>query len=100
VIELEETSDGIILPVQAQPKAQKNGIVGEHAGRLKVAVTEPPDKGKANDALVRVLASALALKRAEIELVSGQTSATKRFRVAGVGREELAARIAACLEET
>ena len=48
-IELTTTADGVILPVQAQPRAKRSEIVGEHNGRVKVAVTEVPEKGKANE---------------------------------------------------
>lgn len=93
MIELEESANGVLLPVQAQPKARKNGLVGTHDGRLKVAVTQAPEKGKANDALVKLLASALGLRRSQIELVSGATSSRKMFLVTGVDIPELQRRI-------
>ncbi len=100
MIDLEPHGDGVILPVQARPKARRNGVVGEHAGRLKVAVTEPPDKGKANDALVRVLADALGVKRSQVELIAGQASAAKKFLVTGVPRDELSHTIEMLLAES
>ncbi len=93
MIELEESASGVLLPVQAQPKARKNGLVGIHNGRLKVAVTQAPEKGKANDALGKVLASALGLRRSQIELVSGATSSKKTFLITGVAIQELRQRI-------
>jgi uncharacterized protein (TIGR00251 family) len=98
MIVLEDRSGGVIIPVQAQPKARRQGVVGEHAGRLKVAVTAPPDKGKANDALVDVLAEALGVKRGQVELASGATSTAKTFLVTGVSKDELARRIADLLD--
>ena len=79
MIELEQTPTGVRLPVQAQPKARKNGLAGTHDGRLKVAVTQAPEQGKANNALVKVLAAALGLRRSQIELVSGATSSKKNL---------------------
>ena len=93
MIELEPSATGVLLPVQAQPKARKNGPVGEHNSRLKVAVTQAPEKGKANNALVKLLASALGLRRSQIELVSGATSSKKMFRITGVEIQELRRRI-------
>lgn len=89
--------DGVLLPVQAQPGARRNGLVGVHAGRLKVAVTQAPEKGKANDAIVEVLADELSLKRSQIALVSGPTNSRKVFRVRDLTLDELAERIAGCL---
>jgi hypothetical protein len=63
VIDLEETDEEIILPVQAQPKAKKNALVGTHDGQLKVAITQAPERGKANDAIIKLLAKTLGLKR-------------------------------------
>lgn len=96
-IQLDESSSGILLQVKAQPGARRNGITGEHAGALKVAVTQAPEKGKANDAIIEVLAEALHLKRNQIELVSGMTSPQKKFLVTGITRQELEERIRSVL---
>lgn len=93
MIDLEQDGDDVLLPVRAQPKARKNAIVGVHAGRLKVAVTQAPEKGKANTALVKVLAADLGLKRSQIQLVSGATSPQKVFRIANVSVLEIRQRI-------
>jgi len=97
-VQLEQTSEGIVLPVKAQAGARRNGVVGEHAGSLKVAVTQAPEKGKANDAIIEVLAELLDLKRSHVQLVSGTTSSQKKFLVAGVALDELHQRIERLLE--
>lgn len=97
MIELQENGDAVLLPVQAQPRARKPGIVGIHAGRLKVAVSEVPEKGKANGAISTALAEALNLKPVQIELYRGATSTKKVFRISGIAPEELQQRIAAVL---
>lgn len=94
---LESHPNGSILSIQAQPKARKNGIVGIHAGRLKVAVTQAPEKGKANESIIRVLADALDLGRSQIELLSGQTASTKRLLITGIAPAELEERVNAAL---
>ena len=97
MIELTEHAEGVLLPVRAQPGAKANAVRGEQAGALKVAVTQIAEKGKANDALVEVLASALELKRSQIELVAGETQRDKRFLIRSVTRDELSAKIAAAI---
>ena len=99
MIRLEETSAGIVLPVKAQAGARRHGVVGEHAGLLKVAVTQAPEKGKANEAIMEVLADRLALKRSLLQLVSGATSSQKRFLVTGVSLDDLTQRIERLLVE-
>lgn len=86
------------LPVQAQPGARRNAVVGVRDGRLRVAVTQAPEKGKANEALVEVLAEVLDLKKSQIALVSGETSRQKQFLITGLSLAELSQRIAVCLE--
>lgn len=95
MVELQTTTEGIILPVHAQPGARKNGITGIHAGRLKVAVTQAPEKGKANQALLKLLAELLAIKRSQITLVAGETSSHKKFLITGVDLAMLQRRLLA-----
>ena len=93
-IPLEETAEGVLLPVLAKPKASRNAILGALAGRLKVAVTTVPEKGKANDAILRLLAKSLNLRGSQVELASGETNQRKFVLVRGISVEELRGRIA------
>ncbi len=97
MIAVAEHAEGLVLPVRAQPGARRNGVQGEQAGALKVAVTAPPQDGRGNEALAEVLRAALGLKRSQLELVGGATSRDKRFLVRGVARAELERRLAALL---
>jgi hypothetical protein len=98
MISLAAHAYGVILPVRAQPGARKNAVVGEHNGALKVAVTAAPEKGKANKALVKLLAESLGLSKSHIELVSGETSQDKRFLIRAVDAATLAERIGRALD--
>ena len=51
---------------------------------LKVAVTTAPEKGKANRAIIALLAKSLGVRKAQITLLTGQTSPEKRFLITGV----------------
>jgi uncharacterized protein (TIGR00251 family) len=95
MIQIVEHAEGCILPVRAQPGARKAGILGEHAGSLKVAVTSPPEDGRANKALVELLAGVLNLKRSQVKLFSGETSREKRFIIEGIAKRELEILLAA-----
>jgi uncharacterized protein (TIGR00251 family) len=96
LIQLESLAHGVVLPVRAQAGARNNGIQGEHDGALKVSVTQAPEKGKANKAIVKVLAKQLGLRKSHISLISGETSSQKRFSIDSVSVEELRRRIEAC----
>jgi uncharacterized protein (TIGR00251 family) len=87
-------AEGATLAVRAQPGARKNAVLGEQAGALKVAVTAPPEDGRANAALVEVLKDWLCVKRSQVELIAGQTNRNKVFLIRGVTAEALAERVA------
>jgi uncharacterized protein len=95
VIALSEHEDGYVLPVRAQPGARRPGVQGEQAGALKIAVTAPPQDGRANEALLELLRDVLGLRRSQIELIGGATARDKRFLIRGLTREELERRVAA-----
>ena len=92
-IALEPHPEGTILPVRAHPGARRNEIRGEQNGMLRVSVTQAPEKGKANKALIAVLSKGLSLKKSQIELISGATSPEKRFLVREVSLSQLQERI-------
>jgi uncharacterized protein len=97
MIELTQAKNGVIVPVNAQPGARRNAIVGERAGALRVAVTAPPDKGKANAAILELLAEALDCRPSDVGLVSGDTARQKRVLLVGLTVDEVARRIAKVL---
>jgi uncharacterized protein (TIGR00251 family) len=88
-IQICDHAEGCVVRVRAHPGARHNAIVGEKDGALKVAVTAPPDKGRANDSIVLVLADSLGLKRSQVELIGGATSRAKKFLVRDVTAEVL-----------
>ena len=89
----EQTALGVIVLVKAQPGAKQNGITGEHDGMLKVSVTAPPDKGKANQAIIACLAQQLGTSKSAIRLLSGATSRQKRFLIEGLPLPEVERRL-------
>jgi uncharacterized protein (TIGR00251 family) len=97
VIALTDHAEGVVLPVRAQPGARKAGVQGEQAGALKVAVTAPPEDGRANKALLELLRELLGLKRSQLELVGGLTSRDKRVLIRGMSASNLHARLASLL---
>jgi uncharacterized protein (TIGR00251 family) len=97
MITITDHLEGVVLNVRAQPGASRGGLRGEQRGSLRVAVTQVAEKGKANQALIEVLAECLRLKRSQLEWLAGLTQRDKRLLVRGVSRDELAQRIEAAL---
>ena len=81
---LREHPDGVLLSVRVQPGSRKAGILGVHGTQLKVAVHAPPEKGKANEALLEVLAEVLGLRKKQIVLQQGATNQNKVVLLMGI----------------
>ncbi len=94
MIELTPDETGVRLPVKVVPGASRTRLQGELDGRAKIAVAAPPEKGKANAALVAYLAGELGIRRQCVTVVQGQTSPVKTVHLAGVTAEAVRAWLA------
>jgi uncharacterized protein (TIGR00251 family) len=92
-IELHRRGDAVEIPLLVVPGASRERILGEHDGRLRLAVTAPPEGGAANRAVVRRLAAVLGRRRADVTIESGHGSRRKLARVAGTTVEEVRERL-------
>ncbi|MEP6787678.1 MAG: DUF167 domain-containing protein [Acidobacteriota bacterium] len=76
-----EKDGAAIFLVRVVPRSSKSEIVGFHDGALKVRLTAPPVDGAANAELIKLLAKRFGVSRSNIEIVSGETSKTKRIKI-------------------
>lgn len=81
--------------LRVSPGAARPGVVGRHGSAWKLRVAAPPGRGKANEAVVALLAETLALPRANVMLVSGAGSRDKIFELTGLEPDEIERRLAA-----
>ena len=95
MVNLVAVEAGVLLPIKAYTKAKKNAVTGVHDGRLKVSVTDAPEKGKANDAIIKLLAKSLDLRKSQLTLSKGPTSPLKELLVGDVSVTNLQDRITA-----
>ena len=91
----------MLLAVRVTPKSSRDGVTGPHYGAhgavsLAVKVTAAPDKGKANKAVIAVVAEAAGLPKSAVTLVAGETDRHKTLLVTGnpAGLEALIAALA------
>jgi uncharacterized protein len=83
------------------PGAVRSGVVGRHGEGWKVRVAAAPERGKANDELIGLLARTLLVSAADVAVVSGRTSRDKIVAVTGIDSiqaEEALARAAGGVE--
>ncbi len=93
-VELAARLGGIELTVKVSAGASQTRLVGAWGTALKVAVAAPAEGGKANAAVVKLLAGIFGVKKAAVSVLSGQTSPVKRIGIAGVTVAEARLRLA------
>ena len=79
-----EASGAVVIRVHLVPNATRTELDGLHDGALKLRLNAPPVDGKANDALVRWLATTLGIGRSDISLLRGHTSRRKELRISAI----------------
>ena len=89
MVEIIKTDTGFSILLKVKPNAKRNSIVGCHGNRLKVSVTAPPEDGKANKAVIKLIAKKVDIKPAQVEIISGCASRGKKLHVTGVTLQSL-----------
>jgi len=75
--------DDLVLSVRVQPRASKNEILDVRDGRLRLRTTAPPTDGKANQAVIKLIAEHLQIAPSRITVLRGKAQRNKQLRVAG-----------------
>jgi uncharacterized protein (TIGR00251 family) len=81
------------LQLRVSPGAGRARIVGRHGEGWKVRVTAAPEAGKANDAVVRLLAETLSLPRRDVAILSGHAARDKIVALDGIDPDETERRL-------
>jgi uncharacterized protein len=76
------------LRLRVSPGSRRTELVGRHGDAWKVRVSAPPEGGRANDAVLDLLASRLDLPRRSLSIVSGHTGREKVVQMDGIDRAE------------
>lgn len=82
------------LRIKVRARASRNKVDVSPEGVVRIYVTAAPEAGKANDAIIALLANALGVGRRSITLVKGHTARDKVFSIEGLDTDEAISRLA------
>lgn len=81
------------LYVRVKPRSSKSAVEGLHGDRISVSLHSPPEKGKANKELLRLISKALGVPTSSLEILSGVGSRHKTVLAKGITLHEAAERL-------
>jgi uncharacterized protein len=80
---LRRSAKGVTVTLRAQPRARRTVLEFTRQGGLKVAVTAPPEDGRANEAIVALLVHSWRLPKSAFEIVQGAAARNKTIGISG-----------------
>jgi uncharacterized protein (TIGR00251 family) len=86
---IENIEGGVVFLTKIVPGSSRTYVCGLLDGMLKIKISAPPEKGKANQRLLEFLAKQLGVKKSAISIISGQTNPIKQVQVLGVSVDNL-----------
>jgi len=87
------SGNGAKISLRVYPNASRNEMVGFIDGVLRVKVSAPPSKGKANRELITFLSRLLGVSKGSINIIKGRTTRNKVVAIDGLNREEVMKRL-------
>lgn len=88
------------LRLRVSPGAGRSAVVGRHGDAWKLRVNAAPERGRANESVVELLALSLALRRPDVRIVSGASSRDKVVELVGLTLDEAEQRLTAVQKGT
>jgi uncharacterized protein (TIGR00251 family) len=86
--------ESILLAVKVVPGASRDRVAGRYEEGIKVQTSAPPERGKANAAVAKILAQFLGVKANQVQLASAAANPRKQFRISGLSAAQLAEKLA------
>ncbi len=90
---IQQHGSDVLLSIKAVPGASRDQIAGILGDRLKIRISAPPEGGKANKAICKLIAQALDLKPNAVTIESGHSSAEKTLRIANVSADVISSKL-------
>lgn len=88
-LDIRPAENGVVFTVKVTPNAGKNALAGEHNGMMKVKIAAQPEKGKANGELIDYLSGLLGIRKAQVEIIKGETSRQKTVKITGITMRDI-----------
>ncbi len=92
-VKVRQVGNGVVFSAKVVPGSSRTGVSGLLDGMVKIRVSAPPDKGKANKCLVDFLTKQLGVRKSDVSIVSGRASPIKEVEVSGISAEMLCKRL-------
>ena len=92
-LKMQESEEGVVFGAKIVPGSSRTAICGLLDGMLKVRVSSPAEKGKANKCLVEYLSKVVGVKKSAVKIVSGERNPVKQVQVLGISRDILLERL-------
>jgi uncharacterized protein (TIGR00251 family) len=86
---IEKTETGVIFTAKVVPGSSRTAVCGLLNGMLKIRIASAPERGKANQCLLELLAKVLGIKKNALSIISGEHNPVKRLRIEGMSSETL-----------
>ncbi len=90
---IREVADGVEVDLLVVPNASRAGVVGVHGDRVKIRVASPPEKNKANAAVIDLMRKVTGVRR--VEITRGRTGRHKTVLLQGVTIKAVRSRLTA-----
>jgi uncharacterized protein len=89
LLQVQEDGNGVVFTVKVVPGSSRTAATGILGGMVKIKVAAPPEKGKANQALVAFLAECLGVRKNDVTILAGQSNPVKQVQVTGISAQAL-----------
>jgi uncharacterized protein (TIGR00251 family) len=88
-LKIENIEGGVVFLTKIVPGSSRTCVCGLLDGMLKIKISAPPEKGKANRCLLEFLAKQLGVKKNAVSIISGQTNPIKQVQALGISADAL-----------
>jgi uncharacterized protein len=80
-LDIQQIDNNAVFQVKIVASSSRTAVGGHLDGMLKIKVAAPPEKGKANQAIIKFLANKLNIKKKQVVIASGLTSTIKQIHI-------------------